>query len=217
MIARSSSRETLLARAELLRDPIAVVVGHRAIGSTLFTCGDFVRAQEHLEGAISLARQTDIQSPSLAYAVDPRIAAQLMLAWDLWILGYPRQALDKVQQALEQAIQRADPYSYRLRPLRNVCCAIAAWGAARLPRARRPKLGAVERASDQPLCALFAIRAGMRTREDRASGPGASRDPRRDRGSGSQQPRLPAGVHARMAGDRTSRNRRPGNCAVDDR
>jgi len=47
----------------------------------------------------------------VAYAVDPRIAAQLVLAWDLWILGYPAQALVNVLQALEQATRRADPYS----------------------------------------------------------------------------------------------------------
>jgi hypothetical protein len=51
--------ETLLARADLLRDPVAVIVGHRAIGSTLFTRGDFVRAREHLERAISLAVPAD--------------------------------------------------------------------------------------------------------------------------------------------------------------
>ena len=55
--------ETLLARAELLRDPIAVVVGHRAIGSTLFTRGDFVRAQEHLERAISLGAASEQPGP----------------------------------------------------------------------------------------------------------------------------------------------------------
>jgi class 3 adenylate cyclase/tetratricopeptide (TPR) repeat protein len=103
--------ETLLVRAELLRDPVAVVVGHRAIGSTLFTRGDFLRAQEHLERAISLAGQTDAAGLSMAYAVDPRIAAQLVLAWDLWILGYPARALDSVLQALDLAVQRADPYS----------------------------------------------------------------------------------------------------------
>ena len=102
--------ETLRARAELLRDPIALVVGHRSIGSTLFTFGDFVRAREHLERAISLAPASG-RSLSLAYAVDPHIAAQLVLAWDLWILGYPGRALDNVQQALEQATQRADPYT----------------------------------------------------------------------------------------------------------
>jgi tetratricopeptide (TPR) repeat protein len=103
--------ETLLARAALLRDPVAVVVGHRAIGSTLFTRGEFVRAQEHLERAIRLAAEVDAKGLSMAYAVDPGIAAQLVLAWDLWILGYPARALDNVLQALAQALERGDPYS----------------------------------------------------------------------------------------------------------
>jgi len=103
--------ETLLVRAELLRDPVAVVVGHRAIGSTLFTRGDFGRAREHLERAIALAGQSDAKGLSMAYAVDPRIAAQLVLAWDLWILGYPGRALESVLEALDRAVQRADPYS----------------------------------------------------------------------------------------------------------
>jgi tetratricopeptide (TPR) repeat protein len=102
---------TLLARAELLDDPVALVVGHRMLGSTLFTLGDFVRAREHLERAIALAQQAGVEGVSVAYAVDPRIAAQLVLAWDLWILGYPAQALANVLQALEQATRRADPYS----------------------------------------------------------------------------------------------------------
>lgn len=103
--------ETLLARAELLADPVGLVVGHRSLGSTLFSRGDFVRAQEHLERAMSLARQSTSEGLSSTYAVDPRVAAQLLLAWDLWILGYPGQALANVMQALEQATQRADPYS----------------------------------------------------------------------------------------------------------
>jgi class 3 adenylate cyclase/predicted ATPase len=102
---------TLLARAELIRDPVAVVVGHRMLGSTLFTLGDFIRAREHLERAIALAERPDIEGLSVAYAVDPRIAARLMLAWDLWILGYAKQALDHVLQALAQAFERNDPYS----------------------------------------------------------------------------------------------------------
>jgi class 3 adenylate cyclase len=103
--------ETLLARAELIHDPIAVIVGHRMLGSTLFTLGDFVRARQHLERAVASPERPGTEGLSLAYAVDPRIAARLMLAWDLWILGYPKQALDNVLQALEQAVQRADPYS----------------------------------------------------------------------------------------------------------
>jgi class 3 adenylate cyclase/tetratricopeptide (TPR) repeat protein len=103
--------ETLLAQADRLRDPAALVVGNRCLGSTLFTLGEFVRARVHLERAISLAQEAHVDGLSRSYAVEPRIAAQLMLAWDLWILGYPAQALDNVRQALGQAHERADPYS----------------------------------------------------------------------------------------------------------
>jgi class 3 adenylate cyclase/tetratricopeptide (TPR) repeat protein len=102
---------SLLAKGERITDPIGLVVGHRSLGSTLFTLGKFVQAREHLERAISLARETTSTRLALTYAVDPRIAAQLMLAWDLWILGYPEQALENVLQALQQAQERGDPYS----------------------------------------------------------------------------------------------------------
>ena len=74
--------ETLLARAEQLRDPLSLSVGHRVLGSTLFTAGEFVRAREHLERAVALGLRAATENASLSYAVDPRIAAQLMLAWD---------------------------------------------------------------------------------------------------------------------------------------
>jgi class 3 adenylate cyclase/tetratricopeptide (TPR) repeat protein len=102
--------ETLLAKAEQLQDPISLSVGHRVLGSTLFTLGDLVRAREHLERAVALGRTVSAES-SLSYAVDPRIAAQLILAWDLWVLGYPEQAHQNVFEALALAAERADPYS----------------------------------------------------------------------------------------------------------
>lgn len=103
--------DSLLTKAKTLSDTIGLVVGHRSLGSTLFTLGDFTRAREHLEQAIALARRENSKGSSLTYAVDPRIAAQLILAWDLWILGYPGQALANVQEALEEATRRGDPYS----------------------------------------------------------------------------------------------------------
>ena len=103
--------ETLLARAEQLRDPLSLSVGHRVLGSTLFTAGEFVRAREHLERAVALGLRAATENASLAYAVDPRIAAQLMLAWDLWVLGYPEQARHTVFQALALVSERADPYT----------------------------------------------------------------------------------------------------------
>jgi len=103
--------QTLLTRAERIDDATAVIVAHRSVGSTLFTLGEFVRAREHLARAVDLGQHVNIAGSYLSYAVDPRIAAQLMLSWDLWILGFPKQALAEVSQALAEAITRADPYS----------------------------------------------------------------------------------------------------------
>jgi class 3 adenylate cyclase/tetratricopeptide (TPR) repeat protein len=105
--------ETLIAKAKEIDDPVAVMVGHRSLGSTLFTLGNFVLAREHLDRAIALGRETrsDGSSLSLSFAVDPRIAAQLMLAWNLWVLGYPTQANRNAFQSLELANERADPYT----------------------------------------------------------------------------------------------------------
>jgi tetratricopeptide (TPR) repeat protein len=82
--------ERLVAKAEEKRDPVLQIVGCRCLGSTLFTLGEFVRARKYLEEAIS--RQVANVSALTSFAVDPRIAAQLMLAWNMWILGFPEQA-----------------------------------------------------------------------------------------------------------------------------
>jgi class 3 adenylate cyclase/tetratricopeptide (TPR) repeat protein len=103
--------QTLLAKAEQLGDPLSLSVGHRVLGSTLFTLGDFARAREHLEQAVELRQRVASEESPLSYAVDPRIAGQLMLAWDLWVLGYPSRAHHNAFQALAQAVEGADPYS----------------------------------------------------------------------------------------------------------
>jgi class 3 adenylate cyclase/predicted ATPase len=103
--------EMLLAKADQLRDLMALIVGWRCLGSTLFTLGDFVRARDHLDRAVALGQQSITEESSLTYTVDPRIAAQLLLAWDLWILGYPEQALHNVLQAHTRARQQDDAYT----------------------------------------------------------------------------------------------------------
>jgi class 3 adenylate cyclase/tetratricopeptide (TPR) repeat protein len=103
--------QTLLAKAEQCGDPLSLSVGHRVLGSTLFTQGDFVSARAHLEQALALGQRAAAEEASLSYAVDPRIASQLILAWDLWVLGFADQALHNAFQALALATERADPYS----------------------------------------------------------------------------------------------------------
>jgi len=47
----------------------------------------------------------------MSYAVDPRIAAQLILAWNLWILGYPERSLRQAEEAMSHAVEQANPYT----------------------------------------------------------------------------------------------------------
>ncbi len=101
----------LMAQAHTLGTVDALTVAHRALGSTLFTAGEFIDAREHLTRAIVLAGQTVTTSTTSGFAVDPRIAAQLLLAWDLWILGHPDQALARVNEALDWSLASDDPYS----------------------------------------------------------------------------------------------------------
>lgn len=103
--------EILLVKAEHLNDQIARAVGYRSLGSTFFTLGDFIRAREYLERAVNVPRaNADVSSLSLSYAADPHIAAQLILGWDLWILGYPAQAHHHMLEALAEA-KHANPYT----------------------------------------------------------------------------------------------------------
>jgi ATP/maltotriose-dependent transcriptional regulator MalT len=90
----------------------------------LFTLGDFVRARQQLELAAALGREreSDLRSLSLSYAVDPRIASELILSWVLWILGYPDQARRLVLEALARAREQSNPYSIAF--AHYVTCAI---------------------------------------------------------------------------------------------
>lgn len=101
--------DRMLATAEALQTPVGLAVAHRSLGSTLFTLGDFERAREHLERAAESPAQAS--GDPLSFAVDPRIAARLMLAWALWILGHPDRSLAEVRRALEDARRSADPYT----------------------------------------------------------------------------------------------------------
>jgi class 3 adenylate cyclase/tetratricopeptide (TPR) repeat protein len=100
----------LLEKAKRLPHLMMPLLAHRALGSTLFTFGDFVRAREHLERAVTLGFSQSSDGLPPSFAVAPSIAAQLLLAWNLWILGYPDQACAKVHQ-VRRVAERADPYT----------------------------------------------------------------------------------------------------------
>jgi predicted ATPase len=102
--------DSLLEKGRRLDGPVGKIVGHRALGSTLFTLGRFVDAREHLETSITLCEGQILGDQPSQFAVEPKIASLLVLAWDLWILGYPDQALERVGEAVAAADHSGHPY-----------------------------------------------------------------------------------------------------------
>ena len=85
----------------------------QALGLTAFRLGAFADARAHLERAVDLY-DPSIHGPENAQGVigqDPGVASLAFLAWMLWHLGYPDQALQRSQEAIALAREISHPYS----------------------------------------------------------------------------------------------------------
>ncbi len=117
-------------------DPGLRLEAHRASGATLYYLGEFVSAREHLEAALALYDPQQHRAHVALYRQDPGVACLSYAAWTLWCLGYPEQALQKMQEALTLARESLHPFSL-------------AWGlnfAGRLHEFRRESQAAQRRA-----------------------------------------------------------------------
>jgi TOMM system kinase/cyclase fusion protein len=103
--------EQLLGLAQRVQDPALLLEAHLALGTTLFFDGEFVRAQAHLEQGIALYDPQQHGSHTLLYGQDPGGMCLAFAAWTLWHLGYPAQALQRIQEALSLAQELSHPYS----------------------------------------------------------------------------------------------------------
>ena len=99
--------ERLLSLAQHVGDPVLIVQAHRALGETFQNLGELVLAQEHLARGSTLY---DPQHPSHAFA-EPGVFCLAFVAWVLWPLGYPEQALQRSQAALTLARELSHPPS----------------------------------------------------------------------------------------------------------
>jgi len=93
--------------AQKLQIPTFIKAAHYGMGEILESLGELHESRVHLEQAIRLAepqkrrpRIYDIQLASLATAAET-----------LWALGYPDQALERIQQSLTLAQELSHPFS----------------------------------------------------------------------------------------------------------
>jgi len=88
--------EQMLRLAQRGHDPARLADAHIQLGNALFSLGEFGAARPHLEQGIANTTRGEIFRLS-------------RLAQSLWYLGYPDQALQRSQEALTLARERAQP------------------------------------------------------------------------------------------------------------
>ncbi|HEX6011758.1 MAG TPA: AAA family ATPase [Geminicoccaceae bacterium] len=141
--AREIADELLrLARRE--GDATGWLVGHRAAGIGALWRGEPVEARGHLERALALYDPERHRPLAAAYGYDLRLAGLAGLAFALFQLGSPDQAMARCHQAVEEAERQAHPAGL----------AYALYHACMLDQIRRDAPGLAQRAA--ALAALAA-------------------------------------------------------------
>ena len=101
----------ILQVAARLCDSGGLLEGHRTLGATLFFLGDFAAARPHLLWVLAHYASEQQQAHALAYGYNPQVAALCYLAYTLWFMGAPDQALQRVQEASALAEGLAQPFN----------------------------------------------------------------------------------------------------------
>ena len=110
--AANAMTKQLLGVAQTTGDPDLALEAHFAVGLSTFYCGELPAAREHLEQAIS-AYDPDRHSElaSTYGGLDPGVCCLEYVAWTLWLLGYPDQALQRADEAQSLAKRGANLYT----------------------------------------------------------------------------------------------------------
>jgi len=104
--------EQMLALGRKTEDPVILGPAHHGVGQVLFHTGEFGPARENLEQAFALFTRQMLSSPGVVHSVqDGRVISLGFLAFSLWHLGYPDQALGKAREALALARELSHPFT----------------------------------------------------------------------------------------------------------
>ena len=95
--------ERFLKLAQKRNDTSAILTGHRILGFSLSCLGEFDGAKHNFEKVLDLYQPNDHAALAFRYGQDPKAAGTSMLAWNLWHLGYPDQAVEICDQAVAYA------------------------------------------------------------------------------------------------------------------
>jgi predicted ATPase len=103
--------ERLLTMAQSAQNVALLLTAHYRQGPLLVFQGEFALAREHLEYGIALYDAQRSRSHIFLHGDDAGVGCLAYLALALWFLGYPDQALERMQAALARARELAHPFS----------------------------------------------------------------------------------------------------------
>jgi predicted ATPase len=92
-------------------DPILAVEANYSLGVTMFWLGNIQESRGFLQKSISLYDPQKSNPYTFLYSHDPKVICLSRLAFNLWCLGYPAQAADASQLALNYSQEIGQPYS----------------------------------------------------------------------------------------------------------
>jgi class 3 adenylate cyclase/predicted ATPase len=129
--------EQLLTLAQGAREDELLMVAHNVLGDTMVWLGEFAAARDHLERGIALYHPQQYRSHAFLYGYDSGVHSLAFGSWALWYLGYPEQALRRIDAAHALAQELSHPFS------RAFALAFKAW----LHQLRREGQGTQEQAA----------------------------------------------------------------------
>src|SRR4029450_8910928 len=104
--------EQCLSLAQRLDDPALLLEAHLPLGTSGFYLGQLSQAHAHFAQGIRLYDPHQHHALTFRYGnIDPGAACLAFAGCTLWLLGYPDQALERVNEALTLAQHLEHPYT----------------------------------------------------------------------------------------------------------
>jgi len=103
--------EQLFSIARRAQDPELILEAHRALGSTMLWLGELAPARAHSEKGAALYDSQQHRFHAFVYGHDPGLGCQSFAAISIWMLGYPDQALQSINEALTLARELTHSFS----------------------------------------------------------------------------------------------------------
>ena len=101
--------EQLLRLAQAQADPAPRMLAHFMLGQVVFYRGEPAMAQTHHAQVLALYTSQEAQALAVRYGLDLGVGSHSWLAWALWQLGTPTQALRHSQAARTLAQEGSHP------------------------------------------------------------------------------------------------------------